>query len=515
MQPNSKLLARYTLMASVTLALLFNFFFFEKVLGISLFMFTSIAVGTFLFGKFIKQNNFMVSTTDLLFIPLLLVSMVPFLAQNGFISAVAMISVIWGLPYIGFLSMKGEEVWKFGLGNSISTNFGRMTTQFGAFRGYASAGKPVKASEGEAAEQKSASQFSGVALKIVLGILLAAPVLIVLLLLLGAADPAFGKILDPTSFLSSLFNISSMWSVIVFLIVLAITISLITNWYFSDGEYFKPPGPGKFLDPIIAAVFSISINLVLLVFVLVQFVYLFGGEDRILSQGFTYADYARRGFFELTLVALLVMSIVYFINRARSNNSMVATVVLKASLIAKILFTFVILVSALFRMNLYTSSYGLTELRLYVQMTIIFMALVFGFMIVGLIADKVMKYLGVFNFTVACLLLFGLAVINPDAHIVNTNIGLAESGQREFDSRYVSENLSSDGLVYLVSSDELIEQYSGFSAQIYKCNIVRVWEDEQKHRSSFQELNLRRLLNANAMERFVEANASCLSDHTI
>ncbi len=42
-----------------------------------------------------------------------------------------------------------------------------------------------------------------------------------------------------------------------------------------------------------------SINLLFAVFISVQFAYLFGGERNIAAQGFTFAEYAHRGFFEL------------------------------------------------------------------------------------------------------------------------------------------------------------------------------------------------------------------------
>ena len=42
----------------------------------------------------------------------------------------------------------------------------------------------------------------------------------------------------------------------------------------------------------------ISIDLLFLVFVWIQFAYLFGGQANITIEGFTYAEYARRGFLE-------------------------------------------------------------------------------------------------------------------------------------------------------------------------------------------------------------------------
>ena len=40
-------------------------------------------------------------------------------------------------------------------------------------------------------------------------------------------------------------------------------------------------------------------------FVFIQIKYLFGGQASIAAQGFTYAEYARSGFFELLAVAVI------------------------------------------------------------------------------------------------------------------------------------------------------------------------------------------------------------------
>ena len=50
----------------------------------------------------------------------------------------------------------------------------------------------------------------------------------------------------------------------------------------------------------------VVVDLLFLAFVLVQFRYLFGGAELVRGlTGMSYADYARRGFFELVAVAAL------------------------------------------------------------------------------------------------------------------------------------------------------------------------------------------------------------------
>ncbi len=60
-------------------------------------------------------------------------------------------------------------------------------------------------------------------------------------------------------------------------------------------------------DNLKSAVALFSINALFVVFVVIQFAALFGGEEFLRSQGLTYSEYARRGFFELLAVSLITM----------------------------------------------------------------------------------------------------------------------------------------------------------------------------------------------------------------
>ena len=64
----------------------------------------------------------------------------------------------------------------------------------------------------------------------------------------------------------------------------------------------KPIG----MDGIITLTVLLLFNLVYILFIAVQFKYFFSGT---LEDGFTYAEYARRGFFELLFVTLINLSI--------------------------------------------------------------------------------------------------------------------------------------------------------------------------------------------------------------
>ena len=60
----------------------------------------------------------------------------------------------------------------------------------------------------------------------------------------------------------------------------------------------------KTIDIIIFSTILFSINIIFLLFTLIQFRYLFSFSD-ILPLGFTYSEYARRGFLELISVTII------------------------------------------------------------------------------------------------------------------------------------------------------------------------------------------------------------------
>jgi len=109
-----------------------------------------------------------------------------------------------------------------------------------------------------------------------------------------------------------------------------------------------------------------TLNVLFFGFIAVQFSYFFGGDALVQSlDGLTYAKYARRGFFQLVTVAILVIVLLLFSHwsykSATDSDSKVFTYLAAIML----LLTMTIELSAAHRMSLYTSVYGLTELRFY------------------------------------------------------------------------------------------------------------------------------------------------------
>lgn len=192
------------------------------------------------------------------------------------------------------------------------------------------------------------------------------------------------------------------------------------------------------------------LNLLFFAFVLLQLRYLFGGASLIHgADGWTYAEYYRRGFFELVAVAALVLPLLLGAHWLLRKENHAHERIFRALAGTQIALLFVIMVSAVKRMLLYQNEYGLTELRLYTTAFMLWLALVFVWFALTVLRDKRERF--AFGGLVAGLLvILALHAINPDALIVRVNLAHARAG-RNFDVHY-AVSLSDDAVPTLLEA---------------------------------------------------------------
>ena len=192
------------------------------------------------------------------------------------------------------------------------------------------------------------------------------------------------------------------------------------------------------------------VDLLFLAFVLVQLRYLFGGAERVESQtGLTYAEYARQGFFELVVVAALVLPVLLVADWALRRDARRRTIVVRALAALLIVLVFVVMASALQRMRLYQRAYGLTELRVYATAFMLWLAVVVAWTGVTVLRGRRERF--AFGALVTGFVaVLALNVLNPDALIARTNVERARTGA-EIDFRYLG-GLSDDAVPTLVAA---------------------------------------------------------------
>lgn len=185
-------------------------------------------------------------------------------------------------------------------------------------------------------------------------------------------------------------------------------------------------------------------------FVVVQVRYLFGSATRVLdATGLTYAEYARRGFFELVTVTALTLPLLLLLHWLLLTESRTGRLVFRVLAGTLVALLFVVMASAFRRMYLYTQQFGLTELRLYASLFMAWIFIVLLWFLLTVLRDRRDRFaFGALLSGFAAILLIN--ALNPDALIARTNIARFEAGLR-FDAAYLA-SLSADAVPVLVEA---------------------------------------------------------------
>ncbi len=224
------------------------------------------------------------------------------------------------------------------------------------------------------------------------------------------------------------------------------------------------------------------INLLFLAFVIVQIPYLFGGMDLVQSTpDFKLAEYARRGFGELVAVAALVLPILLLSHWLLRKDKPINEKIYRVLAGIQIALLFVIMISATQRLLLLTGNlgYGLTTVRFYPMMFMIWLVLVFLWFATTVLRGMRQQFAWG-TLWIALFVLGTLHVMNPDDFIVRTNINLMQQG-RMFDADYNS-SLSDDAIPAIVESMDLMNHKQ-------KCTVR--WNLRNRSNSAKQEQDFR------------------------
>lgn len=164
------------------------------------------------------------------------------------------------------------------------------------------------------------------------------------------------------------------------------------------------------------------VDLLFLGFVIVQFRYLFGGGVWVeVTPGLTYADYARAGFFQLVAAVALAIPWLLATHALLDDRCQKARSMFAAFAGIHLVLLLVIVASAIQRMQVYQTAYGLTELRVVVTAVLVWLAVVvlwFGATVFGGRRNRF-----AFGGLVTAFVLVGaLQVINPAGLVARHNL---------------------------------------------------------------------------------------------
>ena len=277
------------------------------------------------------------------------------------------------------------------------------------------------------------------------GLFLGAFLLLIFGTLLSQADAVFGAKLKSLTNLFEWFAPAPVIRTAFWMFCFAGGIRL---WLLSKAA--EAPKTRSFFGPTELYIALGSLNALLVSFLAVQVRYLFGSSELVEAIGMSHATYARRGFFELSVCIGLILPLVLIAYRSAEVNKNSNLRVLGGGLI---LSAGGLAVSALKRMFLYISVYGLSVERFYAAAGIVVAMSILAWAAYACLNPQPVSWLLTRQKLTVIGLLSLLSLINVEALVTRSHLQLVESGIREIDTYYL-KTLSADALPVMKEFEE-------------------------------------------------------------
>ncbi len=440
--------------AGLVIGLIFNWLFYGKPLGVSLLVFVMLLLVALV--AFTRMEGVTAVRRNLwLVLPLLFFATMAFVRANPFLTFLNVVATLVLLAYLVFYYTAGrvETISLLGAFALPVRVAGLSTIQ---------TGKTVQ-EEAKQGSRLPRTKRNRQIVPVLRGGLLALPLLIVFTALFATADLVFASMVERL-FDWNLPNMvpliwQTFWAIVVAWLVaggLFIAIKRANQTTIEDHSWLEKASA---MTPLVVSIgFVEMVTILILVislfflFIGVQFTYLFGGLANISRTGFTFAEYARRGFFELVVAAVFTLLLLIGLNwltRRESKRQIKVFNWLATVLIGCVL---LLLTAAFYRMGLYEAAYGYTELRLYVYLFMLWLgALLLWF--VGTLWVRPYRFaIGLIAVVIGFVATINL--INPDAFIVKQNLAhYQETG--DLDMFYLT-TLSADAVPQLMNAHQII-----------------------------------------------------------
>ncbi|HLO31518.1 MAG TPA: DUF4173 domain-containing protein [Anaerolineales bacterium] len=322
--------------------------------------------------------------------------------------------------------------------------------------GFASENRPLPSEQPSLSEKRTAQIWP-----VVRGIVIALPVIAIFGSLLSSADPIFAKRLGD---FIGLFKIDHLPEyifrmVLILVIAYALAGAFLHAAQKSDEKVVEKTWVKPFLGFTESTIVLGSLVILFIAFVVIQFQYFFGGQANISIEGYTYSEYARKGFGELVAVAffsLLLLLGLGTITRRETENQRRTFSFLGVGLVGLVI---VMLIAAFQRLRLYEAAYGFSRLRTYTHVFMIWL----GLLLVAVVVLEVLhseRRVALAMVLAALGFAISLSLLNVDAFIVRQNIQREirsttdqtfAKGRADLDAQYFLD-LSDDAIPPLVSA---------------------------------------------------------------
>lgn len=363
---------------------------------------------------------------------MLLLGVSSFLTGNGFIIFCNTAGII--LLLICLLLHNFFEDTKWGFGKYVYAILGTIFGSLGMI--------PEPFLDASCYQKEAKGKKHSSIIYVIIGVTISLPLLLLVILLLCSADIVFYQFVSSIDWkMGDVFGITITFFIAFFAAYCGFR-------YLGKGTLNTIQKQKSLLEPLIAETILALLSIVYVFFCGIQMVYLFYGKMQ-LPDGYTYAEYAREGFFQLLFVCILNVILVLAVLSKFEKRTCIKVLLTVISCC-----TYIMVASSAFRMSLYVQNYQLTFLRILVFWGLAVIALfLVGILIQIFKEDFPLFRYGMVMFAVCYLALsFG----KPDYWIATYNLNAAEHSQGEKVDFWYLEGLSTDAAPAIA---EYMEEY--------------------------------------------------------
>lgn len=302
--------------------------------------------------------------------------------------------------------------------------------------------------------------------KVLVGLLCALPVLLVVVPLLISSDEAFKGLM------TQLFS-RSFVTILKSLLGVALAVLVITYGFSLKHERVSRLKDSTFAGIENAYIISFlsAIGVCYLLYLFSQLAYFFSAFRGFLpDKEITYAQYARKGFFEMCVIAVINLVLVFLALALAKKKAGKVCHGIKALTTFIALFSLVIIATALSKMVLYISAYGMTVLRLGTSAFMVLLTVVFLGVILRIYIRKI-NVVKTALLTAGCVVLV-LGVGNVDAVCARYNYTCYQTKRLEKIDVQALYQLGDEGIPYLIKltgddAAEVASQAQYYLARVY------------------------------------------------
>lgn len=278
---------------------------------------------------------------------------------------------------------------------------------------------------------------------LLLGLIIAVPLVAIMVFLLMRADAAFEGLMDHLP--------DADFSEVILTLIFGLPCAVIL---YSRGVALHheakpaPAGTGskRGWDQLTVNTILSAVCLVYAVYLFSQLAYFSGGFSGILPEEYTMAEYARRGFFEMAQLCAINLGVIWLACGVVRKNPKTPLATRLLCLFIGIITIFLV-ATASAKMFMYIEGYGLTRLRVLTEVIMIYLGLVTALVCVWLFAPKLpyMKIAMILALVIGTVVLW----VDVDTLVASYNVSAYQSGTLDTVDVYYLFTLSDGAIPYL------------------------------------------------------------------